>query len=382
MANSYLEVRLDTVRRNVKSIQADLGERTKLIPVLKGNAYGLGAVRLAKDLSEMAGIDTFAVAQTAEGLELRNAGIRDKIMVMSLPLRHQVRTATEQNLILTLGAFHQFDVLRDVSKELGKKIAVQLKLDTGLHRIGFLPEEMERLCDCLRESSQYLQICGTFSHFSCNSTKQLQRQAELFRIMTCDLTKAGIEPGLCHMSSSGSMEAGPDWYFDAVRIGRRLYMDSPDTPTGTVGEAVSFRAWLTDIRQRRRGDTLAYGGKTVLASDSRIGVLSVGYGDGLDPGFVGKNAPVLVNGQRATLLDVCMDQSFVALDGIDCSPGDEVTLFGYDRSGNILPSQDVAALLDREGCDLTTRITDRVNRVYIEGEDFAQKGNGPAAAGS
>ncbi len=364
MANSYLEINLDIVRRNVKSIQADLGEHTKLIPVLKGNAYGLGAVRLAKVLSEMGGIDSFAVSQPAEGTELRNAGIREDIMVMSLPLKHQVREAAEHDLILTLGAFHQFDVLRKVSRELGKKIAVQLKLDTGLHRIGFLPGELEPLCRDLHEAEPFLHICGTFSHFSCNDKGQLQRQADLFQKMIDVLKSTGIEPGFCHMSSSGSMEAGSDWLFDAVRVGRRLYMDSPDMPTGTVNEAVSFRAWLTDIRQRHRGDTLAYGGKTVLEEDGRIGVLSAGYGDGIDPGFVGKNAPVLVNGRQARLLAVCMDQSFIALDGIPCSPGDEVTLFGYDRSGNLLPSQRVAALLDREGCDLTTQITDRVERVY------------------
>ena len=103
-----------------------------------------------------------------------------------------------------------------------------------------------------------------------------------------------------------------------------------------------------------------------LGADTRVGVLSIGYGDGLDPALARAQAPVLVNGQRAKLLACCMDQSFVDLGEIPCEPGDEATLFGHDRNGVLLPAQEVLGLIGCEGCDQTVRLTDRVERVYLE----------------
>ena len=152
--------------------------------------------------------------------------------------------------------------------------------------------------------------------------------------------------------------------FDAVRAGRRLVLDNPDRPTGTIREAVSFRAWLTDVRERRAGDTLGYDRRTILEKDTRVGVLSIGYGDGYDPALFAAHAPVLIRGRRARLLACCMDQSFVDLEDLDAEAGDEVTLFGYDGEGKLLPAQEVAGLIGCEGCDLTARLTDRVARTY------------------
>ena len=118
------------------------------------------------------------------------------------------------------------------------------------------------------------------------------------------------------------------------------------------------------MRERRAGDTLGYDRRVVLERDTRVGVLSIGYGDGFDPALFAAHAPVLIRGRRARLLACCMDQSFVDLGDLPAEAGDEVTLFGYDGKGNLLPGQEVAALIGCEGCDLTTRLTERVARVY------------------
>ncbi len=364
-ANSYLQIDLSSIEQNIASVLRDVGPSVKVIPVLKGNAYGLGSVRIARFLSSLPEIDTFAVSHVMEGVELRDAGITEKIMVMSLPLDFQMDAAVEQDLILTLGSFRQFPLLADAARKTGRKIPVQLKLDTGLHRIGFLPDEIEELGGKLRDAASYLDITGTFSHFSCDDEAQLAKQGSCFRSCLKKLKECGIDPGLCHISSSGSLEASRNYLFDAVRIGRRLTLDSPTAPDGRIREAFSFRAFLADIKKRHAGETLAYGGKVILEKDTRVGVLSIGYGDGLDPSLAHVHAPVLVNGQRAKLLACCMDQSFVDLGSIDCEPGDEVTLYGHDGKGNLLSSQEVAALLGLEGCDLTTELTGRVERVYV-----------------
>ena len=364
-ANSYLEIDLHAIADNVVEIRKEIGEKTKLIPVLKGNAYGLGAVRLAQFLTQDCGIDTIAVSQAAEGIELREAGISCHVLVMSLPLDWQVREAAENELIIPLGSFRQFEVLKKTALELGRKVDVQIKLDTGLHRIGFPEEETELLCRTIPDYSEYLHITDTFSHFFDDHPKHMEQQAKCFLAGTEKLRAAGIDPGFCHIASSSSIEADDRYCFDAVRIGRRLYLDNPDKPTGRIREAASFRTYLADIRQRKAGDTLGYNGEYVLQRDTPVGVLSIGYGDGLDPALGKANAPVLVNGKCATLLAVCMDQSFVDLTGISCRTGDESTLFGYDREGNLLSSQYIASLIGGyEGCGLTTALTSRVVRCY------------------
>ena len=366
-ANSYLETDLNAIYDNVHEIQKEIGHGTKLIPVLKGNAYGLGAVRLAKALTENCGIDFIAVSHAAEGIQLRQAGISCELMTMSLPLDWQVEEAAEQHLILPLGSFRQFEILKETSRRLNRKIDVQVKLDTGLHRIGFPAEETEQLCRMLRAYQDYLNIRGTFSHFCDDCPTHMAQQAACFRTGIEALRDAGIEPGLCHISSSSSIEATDLYHFDAVRIGRRLYLDHPDNPTGKIREAMSFRAYVADIRQRRAGDTLGYNSEFVLESDTLVGVLSIGYGDGLSPELARVKAPVLIGGQKTKLLAVCMDQSFVDLNGIPCQPGDEVTLFGYDAGGNLLSSQYLASLIGAyEGCGLTSALTERVERRYLQ----------------
>lgn len=365
-ANSYLEVDLHSIAGNVLEIRKEIGEKTKLIPVLKGNAYGLGAVRLAKFLTQNCGIDTIAVSHAAEGIELREAEITCNLLVMSIPLDWQVREAAERRLIIPLGSFRQFEELKKTALELNRKVDVQIKLDTGLHRIGFPEEETEQLCRSILKYSEYLHITDTFSHFYDDHPEHMEQQAKCFLAGIEKLKSAGIDPGFCHIASSSSIEAGDRFCFDAVRIGRRLYLDNPDRPTGRIREAMSFRAYLTDIRHRRAGDTLGYNGEYALQEDTMTGVLSIGYGDGLDPALAKVKAPVLVNGRHVPLLAVCMDQSFVDLTDVLCQTGDEVTLFGYDGKGNLLSSQYIASLVGGyEGCGLTTALTSRVERCYI-----------------
>ena len=306
-ANSYLQVDLQAIRDNVSEILKETGPRQKLIPVLKGNAYGLGVIRVAEILGGFSGLDTFAVSHVAEGLELRQAGFRQKILVMSLPPVELTEPAVLADLVLPLASFYQFPLLKSVAEKLNRKIEVSLKLDTGLHRIGFCLEEAEQLTDGLKTSGDFLSIHGTFSHFSREDRNVLAAEEELFRRYLCRLRAEGIPTGVCHLSSSAPLEAGFGLDQDAVRVGRRLYLDNPVQNTGKIREAFTLKAFLTDVRERRAGEPVGYGGTIVPEQDTRIGILSIGYGDGLDPALAEKRAPVLVSGRRVPLLACCMD---------------------------------------------------------------------------
>ena len=364
--NSILLLDKDALLHNAAVIQEEIGP-AKLVPVLKCNAYGLGAVAAAKTL-ETAGVEAIAVAQVHEGLELREAGVTAAIWVLSIPLDWQVEAAARAGLTLPLGSLRQVLVLCAAAEKLGAPLPIQLKLDTGLHRIGFLPEELEAVAAALKENRARLRVTGTFSQFADGARAQQERQFARFLEMLRRLEELGVQPGVRHISCSASSELSRDFDLDAVRIGRRLFMDSPTAPDGRIKDVASFRAYLTDVRPRKAGDSLSYGDSFFLARDAVVGVLSVGYGDGLDLEFFRRKLPVLIRGHRVSLLACCMDQSFVDLTGIDCCPGDEVTFFGYDREGDLLPVQEQAARIGaNEGCALTSALGGRVARLTVEG---------------
>ena len=153
---------------------------------------------------------------------------------------------------------------------------------------------------------------------------------------------------------------------DAVRIGRRLYMDAPDEPLGTIKELASWRSYVAAVHERRAGDRLGYGEGLTLDKDTRVATVGIGYGDGLALRFAEVNAPVLICGKMAHVIAVFMDQCLVDVTGIDCVPGDEVTIFGYDGRGGYISSQSQALLTDAlEGCGITSGLSTRVARVYI-----------------
>ena len=168
-----------------------------------------------------------------------------------------------------------------------------------------------------------------------------------------------------HMASSATSENCPEYNMDAVRIGRRLYMDNPTAPLGNIKELASWRSYITNIKARKAGDSIGYGEGVKLEKDSVIATVGIGYGDGLNQDLVKIRAPLLVNGQTAHYTACCMDQCMIDVSGIDCKVGDELTFFGYDGRGGYLSSQDVAAMVnDDEGCGLTSALSPRVARVY------------------
>ena len=365
LANATLSVDLSALRENALRIQKEIGPSVRLIPVLKGDAYGLGALKVAQALSVLDGIDTFAVAHVAEGLALREAGFTQNILLLSMPPEAHLSAAAQADLVLPLARMEQFSQLSALAQSIGRSVSVSLALDTGLHRLGFEPFEMDALCKALRNTGSSISLKGTYSHFAGNGPEYSRGQDAVFRRMVEQLRAAGIDPGPLHMSSSASLEEGLALDLDAVRVGRRLFMDAPEQPAGAIREICTLRAFLTDVRTRKAGEPLGYGGKIVLPKDTRIGIISIGYGDGLDPALAEARSPVLIHGKRVPLLSCCMDQSLVDLGSLPAAPGDPVTLFGQDETGAFLSAQEAASLIGCEGVDLTARLTPRVQRKYL-----------------
>ena len=364
--NSYLLVDLAALRRNARRILSGLQPGTGLIPVLKDDAYGLGMIPVARALGELPEIRMFAVAHVSEGLALREAGIGQEILVMGSALPFQLEAAVRADLTLACGHPGFFGELAACAGMLGKQARVQIKIDTGLHRIGFEAFELEALVGEVKSAGDRVRISGAFSHFSDVGDEYISnREYALFLQAADTLKRGGVELPLLHMACSASSERQPQYNLDAVRCGRRLYMDRPDRPTGAIQEVMSWRAFITQVKPRRKGERLGYGGAMTLERDSLVATVGVGYGDGLNQALFRVQAPVLAGGKRCRMLACCMDQCMIDVSGLALHPGDEVTFFGYDAAGNFLSSQEVSALVNRdEGCGLTAALSQRVARVY------------------
>ena len=366
--NSYLLINTSRLRANIRSILASLPAGAELIPMLKCNAYGFGLAYMAKLVSEFPSIRMVAVAQVLEALELRRCGFERKILVTGAAASSaQRRAAIENGVTLTAYSSSFIRLLNADAGFLGKPADVHIKINTGLNRLGFSPgADLDDGAAALREC-RFVRSSGVFSHFSeleAPASGEAEEQYALFTNAVAQLQAAGIEPGLRHICASAAFEFHPEMALDAVRIGRRLYYDNPIRPDGGVAEAASWRAVITDVRLRRAGSRLGYGNGLTLEKDTKTAMLGIGYGDGLFQELVSAHAPVLVNGHRARLLCCCMDQCFVDVSGIDCSPGDEATLFGQDSFGELLPAQDIAALMHDEACTITAALGPRVDKIY------------------
>lgn len=368
MNNSYLYVDIDILRRNIRTILASLPEGTQLIPVLKDDAYGLGLKRIAQAIEEFDCIKCIGVAHVSEGLALRSYGCKLDILVMGSALPFQLPAAIGAHLTLAAGASEFVHKLDKVASSLGERVSVHIKIDTGLHRLGVEPgAELGELIDAL-DAAGNVDAVGVFSHFADTANKQFSaQQYAQFTLALDQLNSAGYTGLLRHISSSASHEQYPEYALDAVRIGRGLYMDSPDHVSHGIDEMVTWRTFITAIKGRHAGDGLGYGGAFHLEHDARVATIGVGYGDGLDTKLCDVHAPVLIAGKKCPLLASCMDQAFVDVSGVDCAVGDAVTIYGYDSLGNCLASQDQALLIGSdEGCGLTSELSQRVTRVYSE----------------
>ena len=372
--NSVLYIDLAELRRNAERILAALEPQTTLIPVLKDDAYGLGLIELARVYAGMERVPYIAVAHVSEGLLLRRAGIQTPILVMGSPLPFQLAAAVQAELTLTVGRVGSLSEIDKIAFEKKQYASIHVKIETGLHRIGVRPgDELAAVIDEYR-AAKNVRLTGTYSHFSDgDSAGQCRLQYDRFQAALEQLSAAGIAPGLRHISASAALERNPQYTLDAVRIGRRLYMDHPTQPDGGVRELASWRTYITAINELAAGETLGYSGAYTLPRDTTVAVLGVGYGDGLDMRLPQAQAPVLIRGCECPLLCCCMDQAFADVTGLDCCVGDEVTIFGYDRAGNFLSAQAQSNRIHgNEGCGFTSALTARVARVYESSETIKE----------
>ena len=373
MYNSYLEVDFGRMKESFRKVQAAAGRRG-VIPVLKANAYGIGLVPMADFLVNTMNCDVMAVAQTSEGVLLRQAGFRQAdIMLLGPAPRHALPYAVENNLLLPVFSRETALWADEAAAALGKIARVQLKIDTGMNRIGVRQgAALEDLLAFLK-TLEHLRVEGVFTHFV-NATYTDDPQTSVayakFEQAVAQLRAAGFAPKYIHCCNTGATS----WFKDDristhVRPGS-LYMgyDSMDDGTNWLGveECVSWRAFITNIHTVPAGESCGYCNHYVCRRDTVVATVDIGYADGLFRPLAqgGTGGVLLVNDTRCRYLATSMDQTMVDITGVPCRVGDQVTVFGYSQGGAKLP---LAELMRYTGQNLSYPLcltNHRVKRIY------------------
>lgn len=360
---TVMEVDLDAVVHNFNFYKSKLSPDVKLICMVKANGYGAGAVEIAKTL-QYHRCDYLAVAVAEEGIMLRNEGISLPIMI----LNPEVNGFEELFSNDLQPEVYNFRILEAFIKEAERRgltdYPVHLKIDTGMHRLGFLPEQLPRLIEVLR-AQKGLKARSVFSHLAASESWGFDDFTHT-QIKTLSTVAHEIEKELGyslwkHILNSAGIERFPDAQWDMVRLGIGLYGVSASGLNG-LKNVCTLKTSILQIKDIPKEETIGYGRKEMLDRDARIATIRIGYADGLDRQFGNRKGKVLLNGQFAPIVgNVCMDLCMVDVTGIEAHEGDTVILFGEKLS--------VIELADSIGTipyEILTSVSPRVKRVYIK----------------
>lgn len=361
---TILEVNLSSVVKNLNFYRSFMRPETKLVCMIKADAYGAGAVEIAKTLQDHR-VDYLAVAVADEGVTLRKNGITSNIMIMN-PEMSAFKTMFDYDLEPEVYSFRLLDALvREAQKEGISNFPVHIKLDTGMHRLGFDPlTDMPELIKRLKSQSSVIPR-SVFSHFvgsDCDSFDEFSaHQFELFCHGSELLCNAFPHKILRHIDNSAGIEHFPERQLDMCRLGLGLYgYDSRDN--SMIHNVTTLKATILQIHDLKAVETVGYSRRGTLSRDSRIAAIPIGYADGLDRHLGNRHCYCLVNGQKAEYVgNICMDVSMIDVTGIDCKEGDQVIIFGEE-----LPVTVLSDAIDTIPYEVLTGISNRVKRVYYQ----------------
>ena len=347
------------LRHNLQRLR-ELAPASKLVAVVKANAYGHGLLETARTLPDA---DAFGVARLEEALRLREGGITQPILLLEGFFNAtDLPTIAAQHLHTAVHNIEQLEALE--TADISEPVTVWMKLDTGMHRLGVLPEDADAFYQRLSQCKNVRQPVNVVSHFAradepeCGAT---EKQLAIFTAFTDG------KPGLRSIAASGGILLWPQSHFDWARPGIILYGVSPleQKPWGPdfgMQPVMSLTSSLIAVREHKAGEPVGYGGTWVSERDTRLGVVAMGYGDGY-PRAAPSGTPVLVNGREVPIVGrVAMDMVCVDLGpNAEDKTGDEVILWG-----NGLPVERIAEITKVSAYELITRLTSRVAMKYID----------------
>ena len=369
----YLKIDLDAICDNTNEIIKRVGPDTKVMAVVKADAYGHGAIEVSKALSEI-GTYGFAVATVGEALALRRAGITKPVLILDFVFPNQFETIIRNDIMLTVFQYNIANQLNEAAERMGTTAHIHIKIDTGMGRIGYIPDD-ESLDEICRISQlPNIEIDGIFTHFACADMADktsMNKQYEIFSSFVKRLENMGINIPIKHVCNSAAIIDKSNNFLNMVRSGIVTYglypSDEVQKSNLKIRPAMELHSLVINVKTIHKGDTVSYGSTYVAQKPTVIATIPVGYADGY-PRLLSNKGSVLIHGKRAKIVGrVCMDQFMVdATDIPGVTIGDSVTLIG--RDGNeCITCEEIGDISGRFNYEFLCCITRRVPRVYVRG---------------
>ena len=360
---TVLEVNLDALVHNFNFYKSKVASNVKLISMVKANGYGAGATEIAKTL-QYHRCGYLAVAIASEGVALRNEGVNMPIIILNSET-YGFEELFHYNLEPEV---YNFRILKAFIKEAESRgvtnYPIHIKLDTGMHRLGFVRDDIPELIDILRKQKS-LYVVSTFSHLAASESWVFddftEKQIEIFEELSLQIENKLKYSISRHILNSAGIERFPDKQFNMVRLGIGLYGVSASGVKG-LRNVCTLKTTILQIKTLKENDTVGYGLKEKLDHDAQIATIRIGYADGLSRQFGNRKGRVLINGEFAPIVgDVCMDLCMVDVTNINAKEGDSVIVFGEDLS-----VIDLAKSIGTIPYEILTSVSPRVKRVYIK----------------
>ncbi|NOZ06797.1 MAG: alanine racemase [Chloroflexi bacterium] len=369
VAPAWAEIDLSAIRHNVRALQNHAGSHVEIIAVVKANAYGHGAVPVSRAALD-AGARSLAVARVSEGVALRQAGIDAPIFVMGYALPAEAESIVTHDLSPTVNTIALADSLEQLAVQHTRRLAVYLKVDTGMGRFGLLPDEVLPFAQQLLQRP-HLRFSGLWTHFAVADEADKEythRQFQRYRQTVAILEDAGIPVPRKFTANSAAILDLPEMHLDAVRAGIALYGLYPSPHVSqdvALRPALSLKAHLGRVRKLPPGSDISYGRTYTTSRETPVGLVPVGYGDGYSRALSNRGK-VLVRGHRVPIIGrICMDQFMVDLTTAPhATQDDEVVLIG-SQGGERISAEEVASWLGTINYEVTTAIAARIPRHFV-----------------
>ena len=365
---TWAEISLSALEHNVAAMRAVLPEKTRFLGVVKADAYGHGAVKIAERL-EKCGAGYLAVACVDEALELRSAGITMPILILGATAGEYAPVMAENDITQEVESLDKARALSAALRQ-GQKLKIHLKLDTGMGRLGFRAADEEALREAAEAATLPGLVCeGCFTHFAVSDVQggedYTRAQHDLF-VHGCDTIEAisGVHIALRHCCNSGGLLSYREYAHDMVRPGLLTYGLYPDAEKGGVElrSVMSLYSRIAAVTHHKKGDTISYGRLWTAERDTTLAVVPIGYADGLHRALSGK-LELLIHGVRCRQVGrICMDMCMVDVTDVEgVMPGDVATVFSPEK-----PIDELAAQAGTISYELLCAVSPRVPRIYVD----------------
>jgi len=361
--NTYAEISLDAIKCNIAEIKKLIAPNVKFMAVVKANAYGHGSVAIARAAVE-AGADYLAVANLKEALELRDAGITSKILILTESPTSVMDEIVQYDLTQTVYSFMEAKTLSDEAQKRNKIANVHVKIDTGMGRVGVSPSEALAFIAKI-SSLPSLRLEGVFTHFAKAEDHQdnfTKEQFERFKQIIARVKDIPIK----HSANSAGVVFHPDTHLDMVRVGLMMYGLYPNGNSRRLIElqpALSFKSRITYLKKVPAGTPVSYGCTHLTRIPTQIATIPVGYADGFSRGLSNRGQ-VIIRGRRYPVVGrVTMDLTMIDVSDAKVAMGDEVVLIG-EQNGQMIPADEIAKMEDTVSYEVICGIGKRVPRIY------------------